>query len=171
MDRTLEKLPEVDGTDRDSIMLRSEDGFVGGCKRMSPDYPEAPLKPVREFYREQIFHSSPVTNKLSFMAQQGRRLVLALVVHQDFIQLSCLWSFISCALLFSFYYYYQAITNAHLVVLRIFFFILILASLSTVIDMIRGRTVPLAFGTQHFAILLVAWCPAVVFGSSTSPIS
>lgn len=171
MDRTLEKLPEVDGSDRDSVMLRSEDGFVGGCKRMSPDYPEAPLKPVREFYREQIFHSSPVTNKLSFMAQQGRRLVLALVVHQDFIQLSCLWSFISCALLFSFYYYYQTITNAHSVVLRIFFFILILASLSTVIDMIRGRTVPLAFGTQHFAILLVAWCPAVVFGSSTSPIS
>ena len=58
-----------------------------------------------------------------------------------------------------------------LVVLRIFFFILILASLSTVIDLIRDQTIPTAFGTQHFAILLVAWCPAMVFGSSASPIS
>jgi hypothetical protein len=30
--------------------------------------------------------------------------------------------------------------------------------------LIRDRTVPTAFGTQHFAILLVAWCPAIVFG-------
>jgi uncharacterized membrane protein len=103
------------------------------------------------------------------MVPQGRRLVLRLVVHQDFIQPSCLWSFFSCALLFSFLI--KIITNAHLVVLRVFFFILILASLSTVIDLIREQTVPTAFGTQHFAILLVAWCPAVVFGSSTPLIS
>ena len=66
---------------------------------------------------------------------------------------------------------YQTITNVYLVVLRVFFFILILASLSTVIDLIGNRTVPTAFGTQHFAILLVAWCPAIVFGSFPSPIS
>lgn len=103
------------------------------------------------------------------MVPQGRRLVLPLVVHQDFIQPSCLWSFFSCALLFSFFN--QTVTNSHLVVLRVFFFILILASLSTVIDLIRDRTVPTAFGTQHFAIILVAWCPAIVFGSSAPPIS
>lgn len=172
MDRALDKLPEVDGADGDSVMLKSEeDDFVDGCKAMSPDYPEPPLKPVRQFYREQTFHSSPTSNKLSIMITQDRRLVLPLVVHQDFIQLSCLWSFISCALLFTFFCcYYSTITNAHSVVLRLFFFILILASLSTVIDLVRGQRVPIAFGTQHFAILLVAWCPAIVFGSSPSPI-
>jgi hypothetical protein len=46
----------------------------------------------------------------------------------------------------------------------VFFFILILASLSTVIDLIRDRAIPSTFGTQHVAILLVAWCPAIVFG-------
>jgi len=46
----------------------------------------------------------------------------------------------------------------------VFFFILILASLSTFIDLIRHRTSPTSFGTQHIAILLVAWCPAIVFG-------
>jgi len=46
----------------------------------------------------------------------------------------------------------------------VFFFILVLASMSTVIDLIRDRVAPVAFGTQHFAILLVAWCPAIVFG-------
>ncbi|KAI0284623.1 hypothetical protein BGY98DRAFT_947825 [Russula aff. rugulosa BPL654] len=122
MDRTLEKLPEVDGADKDSIMLRSEDGFVGGCKSMSPDYPEAPLKPVREFYRSA---PRPCIGRPPGLHPA----IVSMVVYQ-----------------------------------LIFFFILILASLSTVIDMIRGRTVPLAFGTQHFAILLVAWCPAVVFG-------
>ena len=60
IDRTLEKLPEVDGVDRDSIMLRSEeDDFMDGCKVISPDSPEPPLKPVRQFYREPTFHSSP----------------------------------------------------------------------------------------------------------------
>jgi len=45
-----------------------------------------------------------------------------------------------------------------------FFFILVLASLSTVIDLIRDKITPAAFGTQHLAVLLVAWCPAIVFG-------
>ena len=56
MDRTLEKLPEVEGADRDSIMMRSEeDDFMDGYKSISPDSPEPPLKPVRQFYREQLF--------------------------------------------------------------------------------------------------------------------
>lgn len=60
MDRTLEKLPEVDGADRDSIMMRSEeDNFVDGYKTISPDSPEPPLKPVRQFYREQLFTCRP----------------------------------------------------------------------------------------------------------------
>jgi len=46
----------------------------------------------------------------------------------------------------------------------VFFFILILASLSTLIDLVKDRTTPVAFGTQHVSILLVAWCPAIVFG-------
>jgi hypothetical protein len=72
LDRTLEKLPEVDGADRDSIMMRSEeDNFVGGYKTISPDSPESPLKPVRQFYREQFFHTSPVTNKLSINDPTG----------------------------------------------------------------------------------------------------
>ncbi|KAI9507250.1 hypothetical protein F5148DRAFT_1309864 [Russula earlei] len=48
----------------------------------------------------------------------------------------------------------------------IFFFILILASLSTLIDLVRDPQAPVAFGTQHVAILLVVWCPPIVFGSS-----
>ena len=55
MDRTLEKLTEVDGADRDSVMMRSEeDNFVDGYKTISPDSPNLPLKPVRQFYREQL---------------------------------------------------------------------------------------------------------------------
>lgn len=59
MDRTLHKLPEDDGADRDSsIMVRSEeDDFVDGRKAVSSDSHEQPLKPVRQFYREQLFHS------------------------------------------------------------------------------------------------------------------
>ncbi|KAN0111790.1 hypothetical protein V8E52_008170 [Russula decolorans] len=130
MDRTLEKLPEVDGADRDSIMMKSEeDDFVDGYKTITPDSPELPLKPVRQFYR-----SAP---RPSIGRPPGLHpAILSMVVFQ-----------------------------------LVFFFILILASLSTVIDLIRDRTVPTAFGTQHFAILLVAWCPAMVFGSSASPIS
>ena len=106
-------------------------------------------------------------NELSPMVSQGRPLAFMLVVHPGFIQLSCLWSFFSCALYFS--SFYPTVTNADLVlVLRVFFFILILASLSTVIDLIRNRVIPTAFGTQHIAILLVAWCPAIVFGPSPS---
>ena len=60
MDRTLQKLPEVVGADRDSIMMRSEeDDFVDVCKAISPDSPEPPLKPVRQFYREQLFTRRP----------------------------------------------------------------------------------------------------------------
>lgn len=61
MDRVLEKLPGgVDGADRDSIMVRSEeDDFVGKYKAISPDSPEPPLKPVRQFYREQLFTCCP----------------------------------------------------------------------------------------------------------------
>jgi len=123
MDRTLEKLPEVDGADRDSIMMKSEeDDFVDGYKTITPDSPELPLKPVRQFYR-----SAP---RPSIGRPPGLHpAILSMVVFQ-----------------------------------LVFFFILILASLSTVIDLIRDRTVPTAFGTQHFAILLVAWCPAMVFG-------
>ena len=68
-----------------------------------------------------------------------------------------------------FFSFYLSITNTHLFVLRVFFFILALASLSTVIELIRDRITPAAFGTQHIAVLLVAWCPAIVFGSSQSP--
>ncbi|KAI0293997.1 hypothetical protein BC826DRAFT_910271, partial [Russula brevipes] len=50
-----------------------------------------------------------------------------------------------------------------------FFFILVLASLSTLIDLVKDRDTPTSFGTQHIAIILAAWCPAVVFGSSAYP--
>ncbi|EPQ53666.1 hypothetical protein GLOTRDRAFT_139824 [Gloeophyllum trabeum ATCC 11539] len=39
-----------------------------------------------------------------------------------------------------------------------------LASITTLIDVGKGRAVPTPFGTQHFALLLVAWCPCFVFG-------
>jgi hypothetical protein len=95
----LEALPEVDGADKGSI-TKSERGSVRECKMTPPDSPEPrPLKPVRQFYREQRFiPSSPVTDKLSFTIPQGRPFALQLVVHQGYIQLSCLWSFFSCAL-------------------------------------------------------------------------
>jgi hypothetical protein len=59
MDRTLEKLPEVDGADRDSIMMRSEEDNEDGYKSVFPDSPEPPLKPVRQFYSEQLFTRRP----------------------------------------------------------------------------------------------------------------
>lgn len=43
---------------------------------------------------------------------------------------------------------------------------LLLASISTIIDVVRGRTIPTPFGTQHVALLLVAWGPVIVFGMS-----
>lgn len=123
MDRALEKLPEVDGADRDSIMMRSEeDNSVDEYKTISADSQEQPLKPVRQFYR-----SAP---RPSIGRPPGLHpAILSMVVFQ-----------------------------------LVFFFILVLASLSTIIDLIKARAVPMAFGTQHFAILLVAWCPAIVFG-------
>jgi hypothetical protein len=72
MDRTLEKLPEVDGADRDSIMLRSEeDDFMDGYKTISADSPGPPLKPVRQFYREQLFTRRPSQMRLSFNDPTG----------------------------------------------------------------------------------------------------
>ena len=71
-----------------------------------------------------------------------------------------------CVPVFPLYVY-----NADIVVRRVFFFILILATLSTLIDSIQDRPAPTAFGTQDIAILLVAWCPAIIFssfGSSSS---
>ncbi len=50
------------------------------------------------------------------MIPQGRRLVPPSVVHQDFIQLSCPWSFFSCALLFcplSFGYYRRPLCRSY----------------------------------------------------------
>lgn len=46
---------------------------------------------------------------------------------------------------------------------RGFFVILAVASVSTLIDVIKGRA-PMAFGSQHVAMLLAAWWPAIVFG-------
>jgi hypothetical protein len=42
----------------------------------------------------------------------------------------------------------------------------ILASISTVIDVAMQRPTPTPFGTQHVALLLAAWGPAMVFGES-----
>ncbi|KAJ4468776.1 hypothetical protein J3R30DRAFT_3304490 [Lentinula aciculospora] len=46
-----------------------------------------------------------------------------------------------------------------------FTLILVLACISTLIDVISRRTQPMPFGTQHVALLLAAWSPVVVFGS------
>jgi hypothetical protein len=70
-----------------------------------------------------------------------------------------------CVTVFLFIYFPPSVYNADVVVRRAFFFILILATLSTLIDLIRDRPAPTAFGTQHIAILLVAWFPAIIFSS------
>lgn len=102
MDRALERLPEVNGADKGSIMKSDDGDFADECKMVSPDSP--PLKPVRQFYREQFFTSSLfVAGKMSFEIPQDRPLAPLLVVHQGFIQPSYLWSFSSCALCFLFY--------------------------------------------------------------------
>ncbi|KAI0264748.1 hypothetical protein BC834DRAFT_970673 [Gloeopeniophorella convolvens] len=44
-----------------------------------------------------------------------------------------------------------------------FFFILLLAALSTLVDLARDQP-PTPFGTQHVALLLAAWGPVIVFG-------
>jgi len=45
-----------------------------------------------------------------------------------------------------------------------FFIIQFLAALSTIIDVAKHRGTPTPFGTQHIALVLVGWGPAVVFG-------
>ncbi|KIK95541.1 hypothetical protein PAXRUDRAFT_826888 [Paxillus rubicundulus Ve08.2h10] len=45
-----------------------------------------------------------------------------------------------------------------------FFIIQCLAALSTIIDVAKHRVTPTPFGTQHIALVLVGWGPAVVFG-------
>lgn len=45
-----------------------------------------------------------------------------------------------------------------------FTLILVLASISTLIDVIAHHTQPTPFGTQHVALLLAAWGPVIVFG-------
>ncbi|EGO03570.1 hypothetical protein SERLA73DRAFT_69425 [Serpula lacrymans var. lacrymans S7.3] len=45
-----------------------------------------------------------------------------------------------------------------------FFIIQCLAALSTIIDVANHRPTPTPFGTQHVALILAGWGPAVVFG-------
>ncbi|PFH48091.1 hypothetical protein AMATHDRAFT_150611 [Amanita thiersii Skay4041] len=47
---------------------------------------------------------------------------------------------------------------------RLFTLVQVLACISTVIDIATHRPQPRAFGTQHIALLLAAWGPAIVFG-------
>ncbi|KAJ3782205.1 hypothetical protein GGU10DRAFT_390026 [Lentinula aff. detonsa] len=57
----------------------------------------------------------------------------------------------------------------HIIVFQLSFtLILVLACISTLIDVISRRTRPTPFGTQHVALLLTAWGPVVVFGSIPS---
>jgi len=42
----------------------------------------------------------------------------------------------------------------------------VLTCISTIIDLARHRPSPTPLGTQHFALLLAAWGPAIVFGHS-----
>lgn len=51
---------------------------------------------------------------------------------------------------------------------RAFFIIQCLAGLSTVIDVARHQPTPTPFGSQHVALILVGWGPAVVFGEYTA---
>ena len=44
---------------------------------------------------------------------------------------------------------------------------LILASVSTLIDLGLGRATPTRVGTQHIALMLVTWLPALVLGASS----
>lgn len=158
-DRVLEGLPELDEAEKGSV-LKSEGEFMDERKVVSP---EPPLKPERQFYRMWFLVLRRMQRNIKSNTSQDRPLALPLVVHQAFIQLSGAWSSSSCASRFSFCIYFPY--NADIVVRRAFFFILILATLSTLIDLIRDRPAPTAFGTQHIAILLVAWCPAIIFSS------
>ncbi|KAJ3841923.1 hypothetical protein F5878DRAFT_434514 [Lentinula raphanica] len=49
-----------------------------------------------------------------------------------------------------------------------FTLILVLAGISTFIDIVSRRTRPTPFGTQHVAMLLAAWGPVFIFGSIPS---
>ncbi|KAG2039190.1 hypothetical protein BDR03DRAFT_251178 [Suillus americanus] len=52
-----------------------------------------------------------------------------------------------------------------LIIFQMAFFITqLLAALSTIIDVASHRTYPTPFGTQHVALVLVAWGPSVLFG-------
>ncbi|KAI0032607.1 hypothetical protein K488DRAFT_85712 [Vararia minispora EC-137] len=56
----------------------------------------------------------------------------------------------------------------HVVIFQIcFMFIVVLAGLSTWIDLGRGRG-PSAFGTQHVSLILVGWGPLIVFGHTSA---
>jgi len=167
-DRALEGLPEVDEAEKGSI-LKSEGGFTD--ERKGGVSPEPRLKPERQFYRMWFLILRRLRQNIKSNTSQDRLLALLSVVHQAFIQLSGAWSSSSCALRFSFFFSPFRLCNADIVIRRVFFFILILATLSTLIDLIRDRPAPSAFGTQDIAILLVAWCPAIIFssfGSSSS---
>lgn len=51
-----------------------------------------------------------------------------------------------------------------LVLFQILFFVVqLLASLSSILDVVHGRITP--FGTQHIALLLAAWGPLIIFGA------
>ncbi|PBK94715.1 hypothetical protein ARMGADRAFT_927246 [Armillaria gallica] len=45
-----------------------------------------------------------------------------------------------------------------------FAIVLLLTCISTLVDVIAGHETPTPFGTQHVALLLSAWGPAIVFG-------
>lgn len=51
---------------------------------------------------------------------------------------------------------------------RAFFIIQCLAGLSTMIDVAQHQPTPTPFGSQHVALILVGWGPAVVFGECTA---
>ncbi|KAG9311696.1 hypothetical protein JVU11DRAFT_7934 [Chiua virens] len=46
----------------------------------------------------------------------------------------------------------------------VFFIIQCLSMLSTIIDVARRRPTPTPFGSQHVALVLVGWAPAIIFG-------
>ncbi|KAF7981553.1 hypothetical protein HWV62_33157 [Athelia sp. TMB] len=48
----------------------------------------------------------------------------------------------------------------------VFFFVQILVTLSTIIDIAHGRHVLTPFGTEHIALILAAWGPFVIFSHS-----
>ena len=64
------------------------------------------------------------------------------------------------------------ISDSRRLVWRILFFQLlsaitqILATLSSLVDIFSGRS-PLPLGTEHVALLIVAWAPVVAFGVRT----